>query len=297
VTILLLGRDEDPCCALVREELVRRGRDVWFLAEEDLLPDLRLTWKLSGCRSDGVIEYGGRCVRFADINAVLSRFYGIPVQPEEFRTVDGQYVSAEWNAMLMAWLPSMPCRVVNRLRPELWYKQQLNAPDLASLVPDMRFKRPRTLVTTIRDEVRAFCESVQGAVRYSPLAQPGRYRIETEEDRQRLFALEGTLPFHLTERVVGRGVDAFVIGSTVVPADPAGGDDGELPMDVQAHCTEIGTALGLDFFRLSLIYTTQGDWYCLSLDRTPQLYGYAAETQMRIVHGLARHLDADGVRR
>src|SRR5215831_8322296 len=139
------------------------GKDIWFLPEDQLLPGLRLTWRPSGAEPDGLIAFKDRQVNFADIGAVLSRFYGIPVQPGEFETTDGRYVSAEWNALLMAWLSRMPCRVVNRLRPELWYKRHLNVPDLASLVPEMRFKRPRTLITTIIDEAHAFCESVGGA--------------------------------------------------------------------------------------------------------------------------------------
>lgn len=294
MTILLLGRDEDLCCALVRECLVDAGKDIWFLPEDQLLPGLRLTWRPSGAEPDGLIAFKDRQVNFADIGAVLSRFYGIPVQPGEFETTDGRYVSAEWNALLMAWLSRMPCRVVNRLRPELWYKRHLNVPDLASLVPEMRFKQPRTLITTIIDEAHAFCESVGGAVRYSPLTHPARYRIETEDDRQRLSALEGTLPFHLTEWVAGRNLDAFVIGLRVVPADPGDDEDIEVPAAVQTQCAEIRTALDLDFFRLSLVNTASGDWYCFGLDRMPQLYGYSARTQMRIARGVARHLAPDG---
>jgi hypothetical protein len=290
VTTLLLGRDEDPCCRLVQEQLLHAGRDVWFLPEDQLFPDLRLTWTPSSAGRDGLIDYRSRQVRFAEVGGVLCRFYGIPISPEDFDTADGQYISAEWNALLMAWLPRMACRVVNRLRPELWYKQHLNVPDLASLVPGIRFKRPRTLVTTVIDEARAFWRSVPGAVRYSPLTQPARYRIETEEDWERLAALEGSLPFHLTEWIEGRALDALVIGSAVVPIDPHGGSDGEIPVTVETHCVEIGAALGLDFFRLSLVHTIDSDWYCLGLDRTPQLYGYAPEDQMRIAGSLARLL-------
>src|SRR5262249_4669005 len=125
--ILILGRPEDRCCQLVQKRLCSAGRDVWFLPEDTLLPDLRFSRApLSGgisqriqpgereseereakslqsaCLKNGVIEYRGRRQRFTDIDGVLCRFYGIPIQPEDYGTPNGQYVSAEWNALLMA---------------------------------------------------------------------------------------------------------------------------------------------------------------------------------------------------
>ncbi len=240
------------------------------------------------------MDYKGRQVRFADIGGVLCRFYGIPLRPEDFDTPDGRYVSAEWNALLMAWLHQMACTVVNRLRPELWYKPYLNVPDLVSLAPGLRFNLPRALVTTVSDDARAFCRSVSGPVRYSPLTQPARYRIQTEAEREQLAALEGSLPFYLTEWVEGKALDAFVIGPEVVLVKPDGQIDSETSTAVSTHCAEIGAALGLGFYRLSLVKTADGDWYCLGLDRVPQLYGCTLEAQTQIARCLARILSADG---
>ena len=58
------------------------------------------------------------CVRLDAVDGVLCRSYGL-FRPEDFDTPDGQYVSAEWHALLMAWMTSMRCPVVNRIRPEL----------------------------------------------------------------------------------------------------------------------------------------------------------------------------------
>src|SRR5262249_2474106 len=154
--MLVLGRQEDLCCQLVQDELRRAGREVWFLLEDHLFPGLRLTWTPSNHDQSGSIEYGGRSARLADIDGVLCRCYGIPIQPEDFGTPDGQFVSAEWNALLMAWLHDLRCPVVNRLRPELWYKTNLNVPDLMSIAPDASLALPRALVTTVSEDGRAF---------------------------------------------------------------------------------------------------------------------------------------------
>ena len=44
---VIIGRGEDPCCALVRERLTKLGQEVLFLDETRLFPGLRLAWDLS----------------------------------------------------------------------------------------------------------------------------------------------------------------------------------------------------------------------------------------------------------
>jgi len=80
-----------------------------------------------------------------EISGVLNRGYGVPVTAGEYETSDGRYLTAEWNALTAAWLDLMPCTVVNRLRPELWYRPRLNVADLATLAPDLRDYLPQHL--------------------------------------------------------------------------------------------------------------------------------------------------------
>jgi hypothetical protein len=287
--ILIVGRLDDPCCRLVQQRLVERGRDVALVPEDRLLPGLGFAWK-PGPGAQGSVGYDGRKIRFAEVDAILSRAWSVPVSPQAFETGDGRYVCAEWNALLMAWLHAMPCIVVNRLRPELWYKAQLNPADLASLLPEMPFRLPRSLVTTNLDDANAFYRSVRGATRYSPLTGASRYRIETETDREKLAALNGSLPLHLTEVIEGRVVEAFVVPPGVLFVDEAGRLIAEGGDAVARPCVEIADALGLGFCRLALVDARDGDWYCLGVDRAPHLYNCAPETQDRIARALARVL-------
>jgi len=288
--ILILGRTEDPCCRLVHDQLLAAGWDAWLLPEDQLLPGLGFEWRPSVARQKGSIYYSGREIDFADIHGILSRAWSVPVSAQDFETADGRYICAEWNALLMAWLHAMPCLVINRIRPELWYKAQLNVADLASLLPRIPLKLPRSLVTTDIDDANEFCRSVRGPVRYSPLTQSSRYRIQTEADREKLAALSGSLPFHLTEWVEGRAVDAFVVCSEVLLVDQDGRISDEASSPIARHCVEIADALGLAFCKLSLVAAVDGDWYCLGVDRTPQLYQCTTEAQIDITRALVRAL-------
>jgi hypothetical protein len=288
--ILILGRTEDPCCRLVHDQLLAAGRDAWLLPEDQLLPGLGFEWRPSSARQQGSICYSGRQIDFADIHGILSRAWSVPVSAQDFETADGRYICAEWNALLMAWLHGMPCVVINRIRPELWYKAQLNVADLASLLPRMPLTLPRSFVTTDIDDANEFCRSVPGAVRYSPLTQSSKYRIQTETDREQLAVLVGSLPLHLTQWVEGRAVDAFVVRSEVLFVDQDGRISDGFSGSVASHCVEVADALGLAFCKLSLVAGADGDWYCFGVDRTPQLYQCATETQIDVARALVRAL-------
>jgi hypothetical protein len=239
------------------------------------------------------MRYNCREIRFADVSSVLCRVHGVPFTPQDFETPNGRYISAEWNALVMAWLHGMAGVVINRIRPELWYKTQLNVPDLVSLMPGIGFRLPRALVTTSIDDANEFCRTAAGPVRYSALTLSSRYRIQTAADREKLSALKGSLPFYLTDWIYGREIDAFVVGQEVVLVDSDGRIDDGAPTAIKAHCAAISDAFKLAFYKLSLAASEDDDWYCLGLDRFPQLYQCGPEAQTRIAGALARILSAD----
>src|SRR5215471_13395355 len=123
---LIVGRDEDLCCDLVRKRLAALGREAVFLPEDRLFPGLEFIWELHDGNVRGAVGIGGRRGAFGQISAVLARFSGITTTAEEHKTKDGQYLNSEWHALVRGYVHSLPCPVVNRLRPELWYKTRLN---------------------------------------------------------------------------------------------------------------------------------------------------------------------------
>jgi hypothetical protein len=64
-----------------------------------------------------------------------------------------------------------------------------------------------------------------------------------------------------------------------------------------ADACETARALGLVFCRLALVRTAGGDWYCLGVERIPQIYDGAADVQHLVVEHLADLLSAGDGRR
>jgi len=264
---------------------------VLFLPEDQVLPGLGFAWEVQGRTLRGVLRFNGTEVGFGEIDAVLARFYGVPVSPEAYATTDGRYVSSEWNALAVAWTSELACPVVNRLRPELWYRMSLNAPALAALAPGGPFRRARVLVTTREAEARDFQGRCGGRVRYEPLTHPVGYRVDGPAGLGKLAALSGTLPLSLTEVIEGERFGAFVVGDRVVLAAADGSSAGQPPGPVAADAVALAGALGLAFCRLALVGAPGGEWFCLSLERLPQFYDCDGDVQDLVVGHLAGLLD------
>jgi hypothetical protein len=259
-----------------------------FLPEDQLFPDLQFIWRPP---VEGAIGFRDQRVSFGDIAGVLNRSYGVPVTSEEYETADGKYITAEWNAMVMAWLDLLPCTVVNRLRPELWYRPRLNVGDLSALLPDLRAHLPRTLVTTKSDELSAFWSASAKTISYSPLTHGAAYPVRSEGDVQKLERLSRTLPVQVTEVIEGSAFRCLVVSDEIVLT----GQDGDIvrttpPESLKSLCVWIGQALGIVFYELSLVEKSRGDWYCLGLDRLPSLHSCSSAVQHRIADNLTRFI-------
>jgi hypothetical protein len=109
---------------------------------------------------------------------------------------------------------------------------------------------------------------------------------------RKLALLNHSLPLYLTECVEGRALDAFVTAHDVVFVDV----DGNIAEDVRSatrnDCVDMGASLGLGFYRLSLVEAADDEWFCLGLDRMPQLYNCAPDAQFQIARHLADSLSA-----
>jgi hypothetical protein len=279
--LMIIGREEDLCCGLVRKQLEQRGRDVLWLPEDRLFPGLDFVWKVWETGVDGFARYAGHEARFEALDSVLARFYGIAVSPETYATKDGQYLCSEWHALTMAWLSALPCPVINRLKPELWYKPKLNTPSLLALVPDSPFRSPRTLITTCFEDCQAFYARCDRRVKYTPLTQTLSYPLENADDLARLEKLIGTLPIQLMEIREGDRVEAFVVGSKALFIGEDGKRFADVPGTIEAGCRNLARRLGLAFCQISLTLNGGKAW-CLGADRFPEFYPLRPEIREEI---------------
>ena len=276
---LLIGREDDLCCRLVRDRLTAAGREFIFLHENELFPGLNFAWELNQGKTSGCVGLDSECVRLDQLDSVFARFSGITTSPEEHATKDGQYLNSEWHALARGFVESLACPVVNRLRPELWYKMRLGVPDIISLAPAQRFRLPRTIVTTSVAEARSFFHRCGKRMRYSPLSMPSDYLIEREEDMEKLEPLSKTLPLSLTAVVEGHGMSAFVVGSEVV-------FDGPRHELAARYCLDAASSLGLTFCEFELVLTHSGECFCLGIRYAPSLIWCAEETRAAVVEQL-----------
>jgi hypothetical protein len=284
-SFVIIGRSEDPCCQLVNERLTTLGNRILFLDESRLFPGLRFGWELVDGRSLGFMGPEEQTVTFAGTDGVLARFSGFPVTKEEFQTPDGQYLCSEWHALLRGYLHALPCPVINRVRPELWYKPFLSSAEMVSFSPGLKFKVPRTLVTTRLEEAEAFFEDCGKRITYSPLTIPSKYPIETAADLKKLGTLSNVVPFHLREVISGDALNAYVVGEEVI-WDSAG-DRMKPPSAIQEHCVEIAASLGLTFCEFHLVKPDRDEWYCFGIACMPDLFRCEEETQNLIAGQLA----------
>src|SRR5579871_4997140 len=96
---LLIGREDDFCCRLVRDRLTETGDDYVFLREDELFPGLTFAWELWQGRSSGYLGIGPDTLPIEQIDSVFARFSGITTSAEEHQTKDGQYLNSEWHAL------------------------------------------------------------------------------------------------------------------------------------------------------------------------------------------------------
>jgi hypothetical protein len=282
---LIIGRGEDPCCRLVEERLISLGKEVIFLQENQLFPGLDVVWELADGNSTGTISHATQTAGMGEIDGVLARFSGFPVSAEDFKTPNGQYLASEWHALIRGYVRALPCPIINRVRPELWYKPYLSVPDLVSLAPGLKLKLPRTQVATRFEDAQAFFHASGQRITYSPLTLPSPYRINTVEDLQRLETLSKSLPLYLSEVVPGEKVDAYVVGAHVICNVTQ-----RLETAIQEHCIEIAAALGLLFCQFHLVRSNRDDWYCLGLTCMPDLFQCGDETRTTLAAQLTNAL-------
>jgi hypothetical protein len=292
--ILIIGRSDDQACRLVESKVRQYGRQVFYLAEDQVLPGLEIAWEPAepGARKLGFGHLGrpGEWrVELEAIDGIFCRSFGVPVSPAEFATKDGQYVSAEWFALVMGWTNRANCTVINRLQPALWYKLRLIPADLLAVAPRSGFRLPHTIVTTRVEDVRAFCASRPRGAAYSPLTEPARFPLSETEDMDRLFSLGETLPFHVVETPAGEQIDVLVAGDSVFEVDSQGDVNETSSPVLAAKCRELGKTLGLRFMQLSLV-TEREEWFCLEVNRHPTLVQCNARGQNKVADAVVEML-------
>jgi hypothetical protein len=211
---LLLGHSEDPCCAGVFAQLEARGLPVRIVAAP-LAPPARLVWRLDAA---GLTSSLYPDLADTEIAGILVRDTGW-LDPAGWDAADHAFMQAEVRAVTLAWLAGLACPVVNRPDAALWYRA--GAPLLAwrSLLRRSGLPLPDVVITSDPAEADAFrrrlaTSGVAGAV-FAPLTGAAGYLLATDEDWERLAALQVRAPVCLTEPH-GAPALACLVGNAVI---------------------------------------------------------------------------------
>ena len=270
------------------------GRQTVQLRSEQLLPAPPLVFELTDegplskvAAADGIL--------LSSVDAILNRFIWATTPKEEFIPEDEVYFGSEWHALFQGWLHSASCLVINRLRPEIWYKTYLNVLDIAALVPSVEYVLPTALVTTSISDARQFLNACPDGLVYSPLAYPLRYTIRSNQELDKLSSLLRFFPLYLTERTPGVQFKLYVIGGDVVAVSSDGIVDPSCGAYHSSRCLRLAADLGLNFCEIYLIRSMSREWICQGVDCMPQLATCGPKGREAIADKLVGYIvSADG---
>jgi hypothetical protein len=119
--VLLINCTGDPLCVDLLKGLTERGHPA--RAIQDLYRNpARISWRLDTDRSSISCRLGtGAANSDAEISAVFVRKSPF-VQKEGWALDEATYVHAEKEAALLGWIWGLPCPVINRYPPEVWFE-------------------------------------------------------------------------------------------------------------------------------------------------------------------------------
>lgn len=287
---LLLGNPDDPFCLNVCHALEARNHPTRVVANPLAHPS-RFAWRLDNERSCSRLARNDEpAIHDDEIAGVLVRHTGW-IDPEDWDAGDLAYVQSETQAALLAWLWSLPCPVVNRLPPALWYRPQVPLLFWQPLLRRCRLPALEMLVTNVDHEARDFGHRLAhhglAGVVYGPLTSDARYLVTDENDWNGLAALEDCAPVCLASP---HGAAQFVcmVGEQAVW-------DGKPAADATAlepALRRFAKAAGLAIVELALAPTAAGI-RVIAVECHPNLQHFGSSARQAIVAGTADLLTAE----
>jgi hypothetical protein len=253
---LLLGDPQDLCCLAVQAALKARGYPTCIVSNPLASPS-RFAWRLNNEESTSQLIWGDEePLLDENISGLLVRPSGL-VDPRGWQGNDLAYMQAETYAALLAWLWSLPCPVVNRCPPAIWYQSYSHPLSWYRLLRQCGLPTVATLVTNVEDEARTFGqqlaqEGVAGAV-YGPLTRDIRYLVTDEKDWDGLAAMQRRAPVCLTyphEEIQF----VCVVGEQIVWE----GQPSAEVIELEPALRSFAIAAGLTFVELALAHTAHG---------------------------------------
>ena len=288
---LVIGHDSDPLSQGVATALRDHGHEV-ALTPEPLSAAGTFTWALETHRSESQIRgLSGHGIPSDELQGVLVRALGGPLTRDGWAAEDFAYVQAEVHALLLAWLWSLPCRVVNRMSADLWFRPQRAYPEWHPLLVRCGLPAPAAQITNLLDAARTFAAASDGVMTYAPLTSAARYPVATDHDWEELGKVMAVVPVCLVEPCSDAAHYACLIGNEVVWDGRA--DPGAAEREVFQHgLRRLAAMLRLDFVQIEVRAGHTG-LCCTGVDFYPHLASYAPQRQEALIAGVVAVLEGE----
>ncbi|HEY6084158.1 MAG TPA: hypothetical protein VIU63_02115, partial [Nitrospira sp.] len=200
--VLLMGEMADPVLANVCARLAARNADLILVHPESAV---ETTWNVAWSSDRGVVtdrlRIGRRGIRLSDVSAVYLRGVG-----SQSATTSRERVAL---TCLWEFVESLPVLVVNRREGS---HTNMSKPYQQRLIAQHGFRTPKTLVTMIPEEARAFYDECEGRVIYKSVSSDRSIvRPLTPEDFPRLEQIRHC-PVQLQEMIPGVDLRIHTVG-------------------------------------------------------------------------------------
>lgn len=285
---LLLGHPDDSCCQGVRARLAVHDLEARII-DSPLAPPARLNWRLD---ADGLTSSLYPHLPDREIDGVLVRDTGW-LDPDGWEEEDVGYMQAELRAVMLAWLNSLKCPVINRPDASQWYRSGMPLPAWRRQLRSAGLKLPEVLITSEPEEAAAFRRRLEGGgadgAVYSPLTNASSYLLADDDAWNRLASLQAHIPVCLAQ-AHGPPALACVIGNDVIWHDVP--PPGALP--IEAALRRFAAAAALSFVEIALA-PVRGESVVVLVEPRPRLERYSEPARARIVAALVAALMRDVV--
>jgi hypothetical protein len=276
--VVILGSLRDMCCTLVRQELIARNEQILFLAEESLYQCSNTTFEMGRATASNSFHLIGEVSLSANASGLIRPSNALY---EILPPADAAYIVSEWAALIRASMYSLPGRVINRLRPELWYQYALKPPQIVVHAPVLTGITARFLITNRSEDAKSFVADLADGAVISPLTGIAEWPVTASDGRQ-LSDLAGTLPLLIVERGLRRSAHVIIVGDQAIVVPPGA----EVTAETLALCASAACQLGISFARFEIAKTSAGRTILKSIHVMPDVGPYDLSTRRRIVSAL-----------
>lgn len=301
-TILLCGKTVEPVMANICARLAVRDCDLLLVDPAQDPAKVHLAWGACNGTVSGTLRLGERCVDVSAIRSVYLREVGWCTRVRPGRDTDEATFKTE---ALWECLDALPQLVVNR-RQAVYANG--SKPYQQSVIGSYGFRVPRTLVTMVPEQAKAFYEAHAGRVIYKSIS--GERSIVQRislEDLDRLDQIRHC-PVQFQEWIPGVDVRVHVVGRRLFASEVISNASDyryahregarrlmravDLDPELSERCLSLAHSMGLPVAGIDLRRTPEGEYVCFEVNPSPAFLWFEQVTGQRIGDAIAELLIA-----